>query len=161
YFWDLLEGLPGIVPIRVDESTGSTMGGWYTAQGAYRPQELHGLPVARFCEAVRAQGYENCWPGSNYCLHTHPLFKTFDYFHLGKPTRVSFTDRDVRLDDEKLKPSESKFCYNVPWFKKYDEEWIQAYANIFRTVVENHEQLLDGAQEEGQGGRWYGANNEG
>ena len=42
YFWDQLEGLPGIRPIRVDESTGSNMAGWYCAQGLYRPEELHG-----------------------------------------------------------------------------------------------------------------------
>ncbi|MBR7136599.1 MAG: aminotransferase class V-fold PLP-dependent enzyme [Clostridia bacterium] len=29
YFWDQLEGLPGIRAIRVDESTGSNMAGWY------------------------------------------------------------------------------------------------------------------------------------
>ena len=43
YFWDLLEGLPGIRAIRVDESTGSNMAGWYSPHGRYYPEELGGL----------------------------------------------------------------------------------------------------------------------
>ena len=33
YFWDLLEGVPGIRAHRVDESTGSNMAGWYRPHG--------------------------------------------------------------------------------------------------------------------------------
>lgn len=159
YFWDLLEGLPGIRAIRVDESTGSHMGGWYHGQGAYKPEELHGLSVKRFCEAVRAQGYEGCWDGGNFCLHTHPFFRDFDLYHMGTPSRIAFNDRDVRLDDEYLKPSESRFCFNIPWFKKFDKEWIEAYAECFRTVIENHEELLEKDERGSQGGRWYGQEN--
>lgn len=157
YFWDQLEGLPGIHAIRVDESTGSHMGGWYHGQGAYRPEELDGLPVGKFAEAVRAQGFGGCWDGGNFCLHTHPFFKNFDLYHMGTPSRIAFSDRDVREDDKYLKPSESKFCFNIPWFKSFDKEWIDAYAECFRTVVENHKQLLDKKDGAKQGGRWYGS----
>ena len=70
YFWDLLEGLPGIRPIRVDESTGSNMAGFYAAQGLYISEELHGLSVNRFCEAVRAENDGQCGPGGNACPPT-------------------------------------------------------------------------------------------
>lgn len=159
YFWDLLEGVPGIRAIRVDESTGSNMGGWYQGHGRYYPEELHGLSVKKFCEAIRAEGYEGCWDGGNFCLHTHPFFKSFDLYNEGVPSRIVYNDRDVREDDDKCKPSESIFCFTVPWFKHFDKEWIEKYAAIFRKVVENHEQLLDTDSKDGQGGRWYGAEN--
>jgi dTDP-4-amino-4,6-dideoxygalactose transaminase len=158
YFWDLLEGLPGIRAIRVDESTGSNMAGWYSPHGRYYPEELGGLSVARFCEAVRAEGFK-CWDGGNYCLHTHNFFKTFDLNHAGVPTRIAHNEYDVRQDDEKCRPSEEKLCFSVPWFKHFDKEWIEPYAAAFRKVIENHQQLLDADARETQGGRWYGFDN--
>jgi dTDP-4-amino-4,6-dideoxygalactose transaminase len=144
YFWDLLEGLPGIRPIRVNEAEGSHMGGWYCPHGRFFPEELGGLSVGRFSAAVRAEGFPGCWDGGNFCLHTHPFFKTFDLTHAGVPSRIEYNDRDVRLDDDKCAPSESVYCFLVPWFKHYDKEWIERYANVFKKVAENYEQLLDG-----------------
>ena len=158
-FWDDLEGVPGIVPIRVDESTGSNMAGWYCPHGAYRPEELGGLPVGKFCEAVRAESGFSCWDGGNFCLHTHPFFSSFDLYGIGKPSRVAFADRDVRADDEKCRPSESRWCFSVPWFKKYRPEWIDRYAAAYRKVAENADQLTGGTAGK-QGGRWYGMENE-
>lgn len=160
YFWDLLEGLPGIRAIRVDESTGSDMAGWYCPHGAYHPEELGGLSVRKFCEAVRAEGYDTCWEGGNFCLHTHPFFKTFDLTHCGKPSRIEYNSRDVREDDGKCSPSETVYCFSVPWFKKFNKEYIEAYAAAFRKVIENHTQLLENDEKSAQGGRWYGTENE-
>ena len=159
YFWDLLEGLPGIRAIRVDESTGSNMAGWYCPHGVYHGEELHGLSVKRFCEALRAEGLES-WDGGNFCLHTHPFFKNFDLFGIGKPSRIAFNDRDVRIDDEKLKPSEAIECFSVTWFKHFEPEWIETYAAAVRKVIENHEQLLEDDHDKKQGGRWHGTANE-
>ena len=50
YFWDLLEGVPGLRAHRPPAGSGSTMGGWYAAHGLYVPEELGGLqraPVLR------------------------------------------------------------------------------------------------------------------
>ena len=161
YFWDLLEGLPGIRAIRVDESTGSNMAGWYCPHGMYYPEELGGLSVSKFCEAVRAEGYGGGWDGANFCLHTHDYFKTFDFNHLGKPSRIAYDDVDMRPSDDACKPSESKFCFSVPWFKHYDKEWIEKYAEAFKKVVVNYKELLeDEAGDQAQGGRWYGMDNE-
>lgn len=161
YFWDLLEGVPGIRAIRVDESTGSNMAGWYAPHGTYHPEELHGLPVNRFCEAVRAEIGGICWPGGNYCLHTHKFFQTFDLYNIGKPSRIAFSDRDARADDALCRPSEEKYCYSIPWFKHYMPEWIERYAEGFRKVAENHGELIEGGIDGSkQGGRWYGTTNE-
>ena len=160
YFWDLIEDLPGIRAIRVDESTGSNMAGWYCPHGIYKPEELGGLSVKRFCEAIRAEGFDYCWDGGNYCLHTHNYFKTFDLHNTGKPSRIAFNDRDVREDDSKCEPSEKICCFTIPWFKHFDKEWIELYAAAFRKVIENYEELLDDDVKTNQGGRWYGAENE-
>ena len=159
-FWDRLEGLPGIRAIRVDESTGSNMAGWYCPHGIYLAEELHGLPVQKFCEAVRAEGFRGAWDGANYCLHTHPFFQTFDLRHEGKPSRIAYNETDVRELDALCKPSTEIQCFSVPWFKHYEPEVIETYVRIFRKVIENHEQLLENTGDGEQGGRWYGTTNE-
>jgi dTDP-4-amino-4,6-dideoxygalactose transaminase len=158
YFWDLLEGVKGLHAIRVDESTGSNMGGWYCPHGLYRPEELGGLSSKRFALAMRAEGVDACFEGGNYCLHTHALFHNFDRFASGAPTRVAFSDRDARIDDEKCRPSEAIQCVQVPWFKHYEPEWIEAYANAFKKVIDNYELLLE-KDSDTQGGRWHGTTN--
>ncbi len=161
YFWDLLEDVPGIVPIRVDESTGSNMAGWYCPHGGYRPEELGGLSVDRFCEAVRAEIPFPTYPGGNFCLHTHEYFRTFDLFNEGTPSRIVNSDRDVRTDDELCRPSERICCFSIPWFKQLDKEWIEKYAAGFRKVAENYRELLDIEKENDvESGRWFGFENE-
>ncbi len=143
YFWDLLEGVPGLRAHRVDEKTGSNMAGWYAAKGLYRPEELGGLSVTRFCEAVAAEGAPAS-PGCNLALHTHPLFQTADVYGVGKPTRIAFTDRDVRELDQDLGPAVAigKHTYNIPWFKHYVPEIIEQYAEAYKKCALNYKELL-------------------
>ena len=161
YFWDQLEGLPGIRPIRVDESDGSHMGGYYMPSAAYFPEELGGLSSKRFCEALRAEfnGAFQSWEGANFCLHTHKFFKTFDLINAGKPGRIAFAERDVREDDKFLESSEKKFCFSVPHFKHFDKEWIDLYASVYKKVIANYEALLEGDTDKTEGGRWHGFDN--
>ena len=67
---------------------GLTMGGWYAATGLYLPEELGGLSVRRFCQALVAEGVP-CGPGCNKALHLHPLFNTVDVYGQGKPNAKS------------------------------------------------------------------------
>jgi dTDP-4-amino-4,6-dideoxygalactose transaminase len=146
YFWDLLEGVPGIGAIRVDEKTGSNMAGWYCPHGRYYPEQLGGLSVKRFCEAVRAEGAIKCLPGCNAALHTHPVFKTADAYGDGVPTRIANSDYDVRKLDENLADAEQigARVFRIPWLKKYIPEQIEEYANAFKKVIRNYEELLEG-----------------
>ena len=160
YFWDQLEGLPGIRPIRVDESTGSNMAGWYCPHGAYYPEELHGLSVKRFAQAVAAENGGYCYEGGNFCLHTHPFFKTFDMTHRGTPSRIAYNDHDVRADDSLCDPSLEKFCFSVPRFNYLDREVIDRFAAGYRKVILHHTDLLENDRKEAQGGRWYGSENQ-
>ena len=146
YFWDLLEGVPGIRAHRVDESTGSNMAGFYYPHGLYISEELGGLSVTRFCEAVRAEGIPNCYPGCNAALHTHALFQTADVYGDGKPTRIANSPEDIRKMDDNLAPSEQigAMTYSVPWLKKFIPNEIEEYANAYRKVAENYKELLEG-----------------
>lgn len=158
YFWDQLEDIPGLHPIRVNEEEGSHMGGWYSPHGTYIPEKLGGLSVKRFCEAVRAEGVFS-WDGGNYCLHKHPYFNTFDFLQLGKPSRIAFSDRDVRQEDDKCDSAIDRFCFSVPWFKKFDRHEIELHAAAFRKVAMNYQQLLEGDLIGAQDGRWGGKTN--
>ena len=159
YFWDLLEDVPGVHAIRTNEAEGTTMAGWYAPHGTYHPEELGGLSVTRFCEAVRAEGFEKCWEGGNYCLHTHKLFYDCNLYGTDKPSRIAFSDRDVRDDDKLCDSSITRYCFQIPWFKHFDKEWIEKYAAAFRKVAENYRDLLDLDSDVNAGGRWYGSDN--
>ncbi len=94
-FWDLLEGVPGIKAHRPPADSGSTMGGWYAAKGLYKPEELGGLDIGKFCQAVTAEGFKTR-PGINNPLHLHPALHDADVYDQGKPTVIANASRDVR-----------------------------------------------------------------
>ncbi len=147
YFLDLIDDLPGMRPRRVDYSTGSTMAGWYATTGIYVPEELGGLSVTRFTEAIRAEGVEGgVTAGCNRPLHTHPIFQTADVFGEGKPTRIANSETDIREMDKDLEVAENigKYTFHLPWFKHFDKELIEQYAGAFRKVCENYKDLLPG-----------------
>jgi len=144
HFWDLLEGVPGLKAHRTPKGSGSNMAGWYSPRGLYRPEELGGLSVTRFAEAVRAEG-SVCAPGLNKPLHLHPLFNTCDVYGHGKPTRIAHAHRDVRQPRGSLPVSEriGALAYQIPWFKRYRPEIIAEHATAYRKVAENYQELLE------------------
>lgn len=146
YFWDCLEGCPGIRAHRPAIDSGSTKGGWYAARGLYIPEELHGLSVTRFCEALGAEGCSMCGPGCNSALHLHPLLNNCDVYGHGKPTRVACSIRDTRQPKGDLPVSEEigKRIFATPWFKHYQPEVIDQFVDAIKKVVANHEKLLQG-----------------
>lgn len=145
HFWDRLEGTPGLRAHRPPVASGDTMGGWYAAHGLYRPEELDGLPVSRYCEAVNAEitsGF-SVRGGANPLMHLHAVLNEADIYGDGKPTRIAFADRDLRQPQGSLPVTESlpERCFSIPWFKHYRPEQIDQYAEAFRKVAENAEQL--------------------
>lgn len=145
-FWDLLDGAPGVRAHRVDESTGSNMAGWYAPHGHYLPEELGGLSVTRFCQALQAEGAATVRPGMNRPLHLHAILNTADIYGDGKPTRIAFSDRDLRQKPGSLPVSEAanERIYHLPSFKRDYPRIIREYADAFRKVIANHEELLPG-----------------
>jgi perosamine synthetase len=144
YFWDQLQGVPGVKEHRPAKDSGSTMGGWYASHGLYEPDELGGLDVRVFCKAVTAEGC-GISPGANAPLHVHPLLNDADIYGHGKPTRIANSDRDLRQREGSLPVTEKmpSRCYGIPWFKHYRPEIIDEYAQAFKKVAENADQLKD------------------
>lgn len=142
-FWDLLEGTPGLRAHRPDADSGSTMGGWYNPLGHYLPEELGGLPVERFIEAVKAEG-GLIGRGCNTPLHLHPVFNEADIYGDGKPTRIAHADRDLRQPAGSLPHTEALAgrCFGIPWFKHDRPEQIERMATAYRKVALQHEALL-------------------
>ena len=142
YFWNLLEGAPGLRAHRPPKESGSTMGGWYAAHGIYEPEELGGLSLQKFCEAVRAEG-TSCGAGANLLMHLHPVLNDADVYGHGKPTRIANSESDVRQAEESLPATErmSERLYSIPWFKHYRPEVIKEHAEAFRKVVAQASEL--------------------
>lgn len=145
YFWDLLEGTPGIKPHRPRKGSNITMGGWYDPLGRYFSEELGGLSITRFCEALTAEGVP-IFAGGNKALHLHPLFNTVDVYQEGKPTRIAHSGRDLRQPVGSLPISEGiqNKVFRVPWFKRYYPKIIKEYADAFKKVTKNYQELLSG-----------------
>lgn len=142
YFWDGLEGTPGIRAHRPPKDSGSTMGGWYNPLAHYLPEELGGLPLDRFLEAVNAEGCRS-YRAANAPLHLHPVFNTADVYGDGRPTRLAFCDRDVRQGPGSLPVSEAlgDRCFGIPWFKHYRPEQIDQFVRAYRKVAEGARRL--------------------
>jgi len=142
HFWDLLQGVPGLKAHRPATGSGSTMGGWYAAHGIYRAEELGGLDIHPFVEAVRAEGAPTS-AGANSPLHLHPLLNEADIYGHGRPTRIANSDRDLRQGPGSLPVTESipTTCYSIPWFKHHRPAIIAEYAEAFRKAAENADAL--------------------
>jgi perosamine synthetase len=143
-FWDLLDGVPGIRAHRTPTDSDSNMAGWYSPRGLYRSEELGGLPLTRFLEAVAAEGCP-AGRGANFALHRHPLLNTADVYGHGKPTRLAHAERDVRQPEGSLPVSEAigHFVFGIPWFKQHRPDLIAEYADAYRKVAANYCLLLD------------------
>ena len=146
YFWDLLEDVPGLIAHRPPRDSGHYKGGWYFPVGHYHPEQLGGLSATRFCQALKAEGFNETMVGVNKPLHLHPLFNSYDIYGHGKPTRLAHSDRDLTQPPGSL-PVTEKVCSRlvaVPHFKLYRPEIIKTYALAFRKVCENYQELLPG-----------------
>lgn len=141
YFWDRLEGTPGVRAHRPPRGSGCQMGGWYTARGLYVAEELPGLPLARFCQALAAEGCPT-GPGANMPLHLQAV-NELDIYGDGKPTLLANATRDVRAAAGSLPVSEAinEFCFGVPWFKRHRPEIIDEYVLAVKKVIAHAEEL--------------------
>ena len=144
YFWDLLEDCPGVKAHRPPKDSGSTMGGWYAAKGLYRSEELGGLDVGKFCEAVQAEGC-HIGAGANPPMHLHPVFNDLDVYGHGKPTRNAHSSRDLRQPPGSLPVTEriADMCYSIPHFKHMHKPAIEQHAAAIRKVAGNAAVLRD------------------
>lgn len=143
YFWDLLAGVPGLQAHRANKEGYLDMAGWYAPHGLYKPEELGGLSVTRFAQAVQAEG-SICIAGINRPLHIHPLLTEADIYGHDRPTRIAHAHRDLIREQGDLPVAEriGAHSYGIPWFKHYRPEQIAEHAQAYRKVAENYQALL-------------------
>lgn len=135
-FWDRLEGVPGIIPHRPPPQEGSTMGCWYRPLAFYKSEELDGLGLDRFADAVRAEGVE-CSLLSDFRrpLHLHARLREEGNGGLPGAPEVR-----CRCDD-RLQNTENVKAFTVPRFSKLDPSSIEKHAEAFAKVACNHKKL--------------------
>ncbi len=143
YFWDQLEGVPGLKAHRPGKGSESHCGGWYFPLGLYRTEQIRGLPIDKFIEALGAEGWSS-HRGANRPLHLHPVMNEVDVYGDGKPTRLVNQDEDIRQPLGSLPHTEAVAdrVLGVPWFKHYRPEIIDEYVLAYRKVAENADALL-------------------
>jgi dTDP-4-amino-4,6-dideoxygalactose transaminase len=157
HFWDLLQGVPGLGEHRPPRDSGSTMGAWYAPHAHYRPEELGGLSVKRFCDALEAEGTK-VMPGCNRALHPHALFSSIDIYGHGRPTQGAFLPPGIdNAQAQACLPVAAGIQERVlfiPRFVHFRKEAIERHARAFLKVVEHHRDLLPGDDKTPVDGGW-------
>jgi dTDP-4-amino-4,6-dideoxygalactose transaminase len=143
YFCDLIDAVPGLKTHRPPKGSGLTKGGWYYPVCHYNPEALNNVPVEIFCKAVVAEGV-TCGAGINFPLHLHKVFHEADIFNMGRPTMISFGQRDVRQGPGTLPASEAACSRNfsIPRFTTFDKAEIEKTAAVYKKVADNIKELV-------------------
>lgn len=146
YFCDAIDQMPGLKANRPDKKSNSTNGAWYVSRCHYNPDELGGLSITHFCEAVRAEGV-NISNGVYGGLHLHPIFNSVDIYGDGKPTIITNLPEGIEIrcqrGDLPVTESIKELSFALPWFKHFRKDIIDEYIAAFAKVTSNYQQLLD------------------
>ncbi|SDL66082.1 dTDP-4-amino-4,6-dideoxygalactose transaminase [Glycomyces sambucus] len=141
YLRDQLSDIPGIEPIAPAEGDRSS---WYGLILRYRPDQLNGLTLDHYFEALQAEGaLEADRPGSTCPLNLLPLFqepgplfptlsRRFAYAPGQFPRAEAFHADTIKLP---------------VWHRVDDQHTADAYLEAFRKVSAHHTDLIEtGAQ---------------
>jgi dTDP-4-amino-4,6-dideoxygalactose transaminase len=138
YLCHQLGQLPGLAVSCVPEGTRPA---WYGLPLTYVPEELDGLPVVRFHEALLAEGLtEVDRPGSTCPLNLLPLFRDPapmlpHYPHLD---RVAYRDGQFPVAEQVW-----RHTLKLPvWHREEDLPLVDRYIEGLSKVIENHSELL-------------------
>jgi len=128
--------LPGL---RIPEFSVDVEPSWYAFVLQYVADELEGLPIERFYQALVAEGcVELDRPSSTCPLNYHPLFQNPGNLFTNYKNKFSY-----RLGDF---PHAEKFHENslkMPvWHLPEDEQVMELYIKAFEKVIENYTDLL-------------------
>lgn len=136
--WAALERLPGLSPVRSYPQ--AQMGGFYGGvKGLYHPEQLDGLPLARFVEAMAAEGAP--MHGRAYDLtHLLPLFaEGFDLYG-GERGPLAGDYRGYRPGDlpitEAVHPRIASFPALIDPTPGYLDQYIAALEKVTRNAHE-------------------------
>lgn len=119
-----------------------TVGASYYQMVILSEEIVSRVPVAVIAQAIQAEG-GFASAGGYFCHHLHPFWNECDVYGDGKPTRIAFTDRDVRQGPGDCPVAEKIVTrlLRVPRMIKYDEEYLDQLAAAYVKVLSNLDQL--------------------
>ncbi len=133
---DQLKNIPGINPPKQYQDSRPS---WYAYVFQYRKEELDGLPVARFFEALQAEGCpEADRPGSTCPLNLLPLFQDPSELFPAYKDLIKYKPGDFPV-------AESFFSNAVKlpvWALPSDKALLLGYLEAIKKVVRFHRELL-------------------
>lgn len=136
YLLEHLDGIPGIHVPKLDKALRAS---WYGLILQYQPDELGGLPVERYHEALLAEGCtEADRPGSTCPLNLLPLFQN--------PGELFPTHKGTFAHQPGDFPQAEAFhagAIKLPvWHREEDMRLVKQYVDAFRKVSANYRSLL-------------------
>lgn len=136
----LIRGLGRIPGLEVTPLPEGVKSSWYALTLTYRPDQLSGLSLHRFHEALVAEGAtEFDLPGSTRPLNQLPLYQHPSYLFPGYPAVGS----PYRPGDFPIAEKAHLHTIKLPvWHREQDLKLADQYVSAARKVSEHHKELL-------------------
>lgn len=136
YLCDQLDGVPGVAVPRFEPNVYPS---WYGLILQYRSEELGGLPVERFYDALKAEAcHEVDRPGSTCPLNLHPLFQQPGPLLNDYEGKLAYQPGDF--------PQAEEVHHNTlklsVWHRDEEMPLVDSYIRAFRKVTDNYRDLL-------------------
>ncbi|MFQ5808843.1 MAG: DegT/DnrJ/EryC1/StrS family aminotransferase [Armatimonadota bacterium] len=139
--FDGLREVPGIDPVQdyPKARPAGFYGGWRII---YNPDELDGLPVKRFVEAVQAEGAPVSGPGLGHMEHLRMIYtKGFDIWGDNRhPLNQNF--KPHKLGDFPISEGLRERVLRLPAYIEPRDGFLEQYVEAFGKVAENYKELL-------------------
>jgi dTDP-4-amino-4,6-dideoxygalactose transaminase len=139
--FDALRELPGIEPVH-DYPKARPAGFYGGLRLIYNPDELDGLPVKRFVQAVQAEGAPISGPGLGHMEHLRTIYtEGFDIWgHNRHPLNRSF--KPHKRGDFPVSEDLQQRVLRLPAYIEPKDGFLEQYIEAFRKVVMSHKELL-------------------
>jgi dTDP-4-amino-4,6-dideoxygalactose transaminase len=136
----LLRELGQIPGLEVTPMPDGVKSSWYALTATYRPDQLGGLPLERFHQALIAEGAsEFDVPDSTRPLNQLPLYQYPSYLFPGYPN----TRPRYRAGDFPVAEHAHTHTIKLPvWHREQDLKLAEQYVHAARKVSEHHKELL-------------------
>ncbi len=135
-----MRGVAGNYPL---DDPRITVGSSYAQRLVLGEEIVARVPVSVIAEALRAEGVSDAVAGGYPCHHLLPFWNECDVYGDGQPTRIAFTDRDVRQGPGDCPQAEriAAHLVSVPRMVRYDEPHVDRLIEAYHRVLTHLDQL--------------------